>query len=909
MALFLSVGILFSCKESEPEAALSVKPESVAATSCNAYETTLNVSSNVSWTAKGPDWVTLKPAKGDGSASVVVTVSANVDPKERSGEIVFTYDGSKTVKVSVSQPAAPVVEPVEPALSVEPSSVEAASAASEEFTLKVVSNVAWSAVAPDWVTLSPASSNGDASVKATVSANESIASRNGEIVFTYDTSKTVKVSVSQPAKPRGIASAADFAAWAGALAAGSSTEVYENASGEAILTADIDMTGVNWTPVALLPEGKVFNGQDHAIKNWTSEGKPLFQASRGVIENLVLDSSCKFSIRQDDATVFVVDSLYKTGVLKKVTNNASMEKFTEAVEPGGSHKIFHVAFMAHYMNGYIEDCVNNGNIEIDIPSTTGNIWVSGIANFGNANSRLDADGAVLARGCTNNGNISVKIAGTMKFMYIGGVIGGTTVSAYASMTSMKGLVTGCVNNGSISYTLGSTANGSYINIGGVTGTVEGRVENCENKGDVTVSIPTEVGAQAVTRPAVGGVAGFVRAGIKGCKNSGNVSVSGFFGAAGQLIAGAGCHTNPSFGGVVGQYGSNTNAQYLSSETTYNFVTDPLEDCHNSGKLTVETSMPITNKTNLFAGGVVGFTCAPVQGCDNTGEVSVKSRMYASYAGGVVAKLFNSCENCWNSAPVSLDMVYSEQVSGDNSSLLGFVGGVVADQNQANYDLKNLENRARGNVTYRNGYTTTTLSYAGGVVGRCAAALTSITGCKNAADIDAKGTSAMRAGGISGMTNAKEMSDCHNTGNVTAVMNDVQAGAGGLCGFHTYNGTVLSNCSTSGKVTASGANGGASQFIGGVGNTGQTWDGCTIDGELDLSGDIVGGYILGRFVNASNASLLWTVGATSPMKIKSTAKRLGTAVSDATTLEGNLIGSLNGASSDKVAIASGGVVIE
>ena len=162
-----------------------------------------------------------------------------------------------------------------------------------------------------------------------------------------------------------------------------------------------------------------------------------------------------------------------------------------------------------------------------------------------------------------------------------------------------------------------------------------------------------------------------------------------------------------------------------------------------------------------------------------------------------------------------------------------------------------------------------------------------------------------AGGIAGQANTKKFDNCQNYGNVTSVMSHANASTGGLAGFTTSN-TVLNACSSQSDVTSSGTLGAASLFVGGQGNTKQTWDNSTLGGNLVVSGDIIGAYIQGWFVNPDAAKAAVTVGSVAPLKIKAGSTFNGVAVSAADLVLDRLFGAPGVA---VVTCPEGAVVIE
>jgi hypothetical protein len=99
LLLFSTFIIVLSC---EKEPYLSINP---AVINCEAKtgSSSLSLSCNTTWTVSGiPDWITLKPANGEGDAIVIVEYQANSQETERSSTLTFNA-GSATVSLVVSQ--------------------------------------------------------------------------------------------------------------------------------------------------------------------------------------------------------------------------------------------------------------------------------------------------------------------------------------------------------------------------------------------------------------------------------------------------------------------------------------------------------------------------------------------------------------------------------------------------------------------------------------------------------------------------------------------------------------------------------------------------------------------------------------------------------------------------------------
>ena len=664
---------------------------------------------------------------------------------------------------------------------------------------------------------------------------------------------------------------------------------------EVKLTADIDMNGVEWTPVKVLPEGKILDGQNHKIKNWTTRaGKgALVLRTSGTVKNIVLDESCKFTWTQGEGSGFVTDTVSTTGLVDNCVNYATAATYTEELTVSGCH----FNYIAHQINGSVLNCSNYGDINIDVPSCTQNLWAAPIASFFNCSSI--GEDAVAVGSCKNYGNVTVHIATAPKKSYVAGVVGGSTDSqAFANQTTKKGVVINCENHGAVTYKYDKSNNGTYFNVGGVTAYVEGKVFDCVNDGKVTAIVPMNDDPEPNTRPAVGGVCAFARWEIARCTNKGDIYVEGLYGAGGVTSAGCGMNANPSFAGVVGQVGPDKKSEDFT-----------ITDLHNEGAIKTKLSMRKTAGTNCFIGGCVGITYFPIDKCDNKGNLDITSMQRYTMVGGVAAKPFNDVTNCWNSGKIDFNLGSMEEIgdgtggSTNQRSQAEYIGGVIGDHNQAGTKVSNCENKAGADITVVGGYTYSTANYYGGIIGRMNACAAELSNCTNYGNVTSVAVPrCVRLGGIVGMANANVVTNCHNHGDIKGVMaGSANASLGGLMGFQTCNsnGCVVSNCSTEGDVIATGSTiGGASLFIGGQGNTAQTWKGSTIKGNLTAPDEVKAGYVLGSFVlsgiEEGKLVAALTVGdSADPIKIKTESSFNGTAVSSADLAQNRLLGNIAG----------------
>jgi uncharacterized protein YjdB/pimeloyl-ACP methyl ester carboxylesterase len=150
-----------------PVPSLSVSPSSVQLAASGGQQT-FGVTSNVSWTASSSaPWLTVSPASGSNSGTVILTASANSSSATRTATVTVSGAGVGNRTVTVTQ------ETAAPFLSVSRSSVQLAASGGQQ-TFGVTSNVSWTASSSaSWLTVSPASGSNSGTVTLTASANSS----------------------------------------------------------------------------------------------------------------------------------------------------------------------------------------------------------------------------------------------------------------------------------------------------------------------------------------------------------------------------------------------------------------------------------------------------------------------------------------------------------------------------------------------------------------------------------------------------------------------------------------------------------------------------------------------------------------------------------------------------------------
>ncbi|MBP3424946.1 MAG: hypothetical protein J6K57_07905 [Alistipes sp.] len=368
--------------------------------------------------------------------------------------------------------------------------------------------------------------------------------------------------------------------------------------------------------------------------------------------------------------------------------------------------------------------------------------------FGGVVGRVCADAEVFIEKLTNEADLNVAhCAGAAAWEIIGGGVVGMVADGSAFDLNIADLT----NKGDI--VVNSSKNGI---IGGVFGYAtrvdekDGIFENCVNDGTVTVI------AQAASN--IGGIVGQIRHyELLECVNNGAITIGEGYKSSVELYV----------GGIAGY----TNGRSVTGGDVY------ITDCENNGEIKIDkNAIPM-------AGGIVGYTTQPVtiDGCLNTANVSVHlTNTNAFHVGGIVGK------------------------NGVNSNN-------VKDGVQV-YDCTN-----EGDIS---GYTETTESeggwlYVGGCFGSCYGGASSdalpaawgtvgcvVDGCVNKGKVRALGGAKFRVGGISGLLNRTDITNCTNEGTVTNERTPLykEEFFGGIVGF-AENGSYgnISGCTNSGVV--------------------------------------------------------------------------------------------------------------
>lgn len=160
---------------------LSVSPSSRSVSS-EAGSTTFSVSSNVSWTVSDDaSWLSVTPTSGSNDGTLTANFDENTTSSSRTGTITVT-GGGNTEKVTVVQEG----KTTSNYLTVSPSSRNVNSTAGTT-TFSISSDISWTATDNvDWLSVSPTSGSGDATLTASYDENTTSSSRTATITVSGD---------------------------------------------------------------------------------------------------------------------------------------------------------------------------------------------------------------------------------------------------------------------------------------------------------------------------------------------------------------------------------------------------------------------------------------------------------------------------------------------------------------------------------------------------------------------------------------------------------------------------------------------------------------------------------------------------------------------------------------------------
>lgn len=556
---------------------------------------------------------------------------------------------------------------------------------------------------------------------------------------------------------------------------------------------DIDMTDIVLDGVqAYLYDGATFDGQGYSIKNWTASAGLIYE-NYGTVKNIVLDKSCQFTVDLSSTAVLACGyiAMANLGTVSGCTNNADItfedttlkvqkNRFIGAIVGAMGQTLTRGTTIGDpdsdadkttYKNARVENCVNNGKIQLTFGGYQNGWWYLG----GVVGSYLPhveiSDGGIF--NCVNNGDISLNVGANEKVTIVGGVIGSAGKlysSAGGNKVAYYCTVENCVNNGKVSYCC--LSQGQQLYYGGVAGATHAKVISCKNNGSVTFLTETE---QVKPTLYMAGIAGVSSGDFTDCHNAGTVGID-----------------NINFGywfAMAGITGRSFN---------YNPIT--IADCTNDGPLYANFIASGDQTHNV--GGIVAIADGgeiAVDNCHNkaNGSISMTTTGTAkcgAYMGGIVAKKTKAgaVTKCTNSAAITYTT--TDTAVGKNT----YLGGIAGDIESVASDVAYCSNN--GAISFINNGTTEVFGGVGGVVGNYYIGNTLMTDCVNEGALTLSGAlkndsciGGLVATNINSFVGCKSLGSItlNNTGSTTAIISAI-AGRLNDNAVCTWNGLEI-NC--------------------------------------------------------------------------------------------------------------------
>ena len=595
-----------------------------------------------------------------------------------------------------------------------------------------------------------------------------------------------------------------------------------NPSRNAVVTANIDMTGYDWTPIDGF--AKSFDGGNFEIKGLNDA---LFRYTSAteiknvklVDVNITVD---KFFVHSDNARVYA-------GSLAYYFENSS---------------------------GKVTNCSASGNIVVDVVYKNSDTTQSTDSNYAVSISGLVGMVYKCAEfsGCTNRTNVNVKSLfgadGESNFYtHFGGIVGGfyscsalSKCTNYGNISINTGQQTGVIRcGGAIGYANTATLYSEvknygdiYINTNTTSGMyVAGVVSNtykaatfdkCENYGAITIENNVKCGKCFV--------------GQMGASCSGNSTIKNCIGsnnASGKGIT-IGCDCSNLYAGFFGKYPASETTKEKEAAGTSKVYTNSIADSTNSSDLTITSDFSSTSSSYPTLGMTdTTGAAANAQTISNfhvSGDITVNGLIEGyAYIAGIVGywRSYNAkaYKLTMTDCSYSGNIIVNGQIANRPA-----VGGIMA-YNSGNYaSLTNVHHT--GNITVHNtfdGIVNYWMSI-GGIIGYDGQE-PPLTNCTNSGDITVTGNFVgvyndanhpLRVGGIVGFPNsfAKVRAGVVNTGDITIGAKGVETKVnflcvGGIWGEVTSASATMTDPINTGNITITNVTNAsvADSYVGGV----------------------------------------------------------------------------------------------
>lgn len=172
-------------------------------TDMRAKDITASILSNTEWYLySAPDWVNVSPSTGKGNANLTLSVKTNETSSTRSGSVIILPKGLTAPTISAQTKAEFTIEQTGPTISIDNADITFDGNGGTQ-TVNVKADAPWSISSTqqgdNWLSITPVSGNGDATVTITAAPNNTRAQRSAYLTITM-AGITKVVNIAQASK-------------------------------------------------------------------------------------------------------------------------------------------------------------------------------------------------------------------------------------------------------------------------------------------------------------------------------------------------------------------------------------------------------------------------------------------------------------------------------------------------------------------------------------------------------------------------------------------------------------------------------------------------------------------------------------------------------------------------------------
>ncbi len=620
---------------------------------------------------------------------------------------------------------------------------------------------------------------------------------------------------------------------------------------KAQVTATLDMSGYDWKPIENFGAYEFDGGSEEGCEI-QGLNAPLFGTTNAAISNVKL-TGIDYEVTDLAHSGAIACKLYNGSLSNcSVSGTININNTTLASAGGNYAGICHAGLVGFASAATVTNCTNDIDItvtSVSAPALSVGAAIGGIVGCASDNcsfNNLTNDGDITYVGTTKKGN-----------MYISGVVGKNSDASGSDFAAFSN----CTNNGAIS-TAKDSESANDILLAGITGRLEATDVVCDNL--VNNGAITHNGKSGNFRGA--GIVSYLSSGsFTNCSNSKPISISSTGSVKTNLY-------------LAGLFGGTITAQTL-------------DECHNTGNISVNSTFTMTGIAYLSGVAVsVSGKLADVPSvtdCSNRGAISFVGVTNETFTGdsgndnrvclGGVFYTVNhgNFERCYNYESATITAKPASWASRIMlGGLFGYCGDILADDSTETQIL-----------TFKNSYNEAAIEVAptvsaesasiGGISAECYSKTKEVhhnfesTHNKGSITVTGKYVSSgtPRVGGFIGVENTTnvELKLCNNEGNVTVTTTETpQPQVGGFIGADTNKGSLsIIECENKAAITNSGLVTNTIYLGGFIGlkNTVKptTISGSKNTGSVTLSGEQTPGasksmrYFVGGFLGAATST--------------------------------------------------------